>query len=99
MINSDHYYYLCHVPSNSFDVVYFDPMFRHPQHHSTAIKPLRQLADHRPLDEQSITEACRVARKKVVIKETRSSKELERLGVQFIVGSHHNPIAYGVIEP
>ncbi len=98
VINSDHRDYLGNLAGNSFDVVYFDPMFRHPQHHSMAIKPLRQFADHRPLNRESIEEARRVARKRVVIKETRSSGELERLGAQFIVGSHHNPIAYGVIE-
>jgi len=95
---ADHNTYLKEAKDNSFDIVYFDPMFRQPRHKSQPISPLRQLADHRPLETSAIREACRVARKKVVVKETFSSGEFERLGFKKIMGSHHNPINYGVIE-
>jgi len=95
---ADHNDFLGQAADNIYDVVYFDPMFRHPRHKSQAISPLRQLADHRPLEISAIKEACRVARRRVVMKETFSSGEFERLGFQKILGSHHNPINYGVIE-
>lgn len=96
--HADHNQYLMLAGDKSFDVVYFDPMFRHPRHKSQPISPLRQLADHRPLDLSAIKEACRVARSRVVLKETFSSGEFTRLGFEKILGSHHNPINYGVIE-
>lgn len=95
---ADHNDFLGQAGDDSYDVVYFDPMFRHPRHKSQAISPLRQLADHRPLEIAAIKEACRVARRRVVLKETFSSGEFERLGFQKVLGSHHNPINYGVIE-
>lgn len=95
---ADHNTYLQQAKDKSFDVVYFDPMFRHPRYKSQPISSLRHLADHRPLEISAVREACRVARRCVVLKETFSSGEFARLGFEKIVGSHHNPINYGVIE-
>jgi len=95
---ADHRDFLAGAGDGSYDVVYFDPMFRHPRHKSQALSPLRQLADHRPLEAAVIEEACRVARRRVVMKETFSSGEFERLGFHKVLGSRHNPINYGVIE-
>lgn len=94
----DHYSYLKQQADASFDVVYFDPMFRKPILHSEALAPLRELADHSPLHCDSILQACRVARKKVVMKELADSGEMERLGFKRMPGSKYNPISYGVID-
>lgn len=96
--NTDHHDYLQQAEDKSFDVVYFDPMFRHPRHKSQPISPLRQLADHSPLRLEAIQAACRVARQRVVLKETFDSGEFKRLGFETVLGSRHNPINFGVIE-
>ncbi|MGE5389901.1 MAG: class I SAM-dependent methyltransferase [Deltaproteobacteria bacterium] len=96
--HADHNILLNKAEDRSFDVVYFDPMFRHPRHKSQPISSLRRLADHRPLEISAVKEACRVARNRVVLKETYSSGEFARLGFEKILGSRHNPINYGVIE-
>ena len=82
----------------SFDVVYFDPMFRHALEKSSGINPIRAVADHSPLDADSVREACRVARRCVVMKENARSLEFERLGFKISDGGKYSPISFGVIE-
>lgn len=82
--------------ADSFDVVYFDPMFRHPFHESKAMEPLRAFADMRALTEETILEACRVARKRVVMKESAKSEEFRRLGFDTLMGGRYSKVQYGV---
>jgi 16S rRNA G966 N2-methylase RsmD len=82
----------------SVDIVYFDPMFRDPVEESSAIGPLRQVANHAPLSLEAIREAVRVSRKCVVLKEHRDSGEFERLGFGQPARTR-TKIAYGVIHP
>ena len=84
--------------TDSCDVIYFDPMFRRPLHESAGMNALRVLADMRALTEETIAEACRVARRRVVMKERRESAEFERLGFTHIMGGKYSRIAYGVME-
>ena len=84
--------------TDSCDVVYFDPMFRRPLHESAGMNALRVLADSRALTGETIAEACRVARRRVVMKERRESAEFERLGFTHITGGKYSRIAYGVME-
>ncbi|MDD2586144.1 MAG: class I SAM-dependent methyltransferase [Syntrophomonadaceae bacterium] len=97
VINSEHYTYLKQQQDNSYDIVYFDPMFRKPLLKSQPLSGLRVLANHEPLSPETIKEAIRVARKRVVIKEMVSSLEFERLKCQQVLGSPNNKIAFGVI--
>jgi len=97
-INIDHNQYLQNLADNSFDIVYFDPMFRNPIYKSQAISPLREMANSDPLSEKSILEAMRVARRKVVIKERNGSSEFQRLKCHRIHGSRNNNVAFGVID-
>ena len=83
---------------DSYDVVYFDPMFRRPLHESAGMNALRSLADLRALTEETIAEARRVARCRVVMKERRESAEFARLGFTEITGGRYSRIAYGVME-
>ena len=83
---------------DSYDVVYFDPMFRRPLHESAGMNALRGLADPRALTEETIAEARRVARCRVVMKERRESVEFARLGFTEITGGRYSRIAYGVME-
>ncbi|KUG04820.1 protein-l-isod(d-d) o-methyltransferase [hydrocarbon metagenome] len=98
VINQEHNQYLIGLDDNSFDIVYFDPMFRIPLMKSQAISPLRDAANSAALSEEAVLQACRVARKKVVIKERKGSSEFERLKCTDIYGSSNNKIAYGIIS-
>ena len=90
--------YLRAQETGSHDVVYFDPMFRRPLHESAGMNALRVLADMRALTEETITEARRVARRRVVMKERRESAEFARLGFDTLTGGKYSRIAYGVME-
>ncbi len=98
VINSEHYEFLAGLANKSFDIVYFDPMFRQPLLKSQAISPLRSLANPLPLDLAAIEQACRVAQKRVVIKERAEGTELQRLGCSTIISGKHRKIAFGVIR-
>jgi SAM-dependent methyltransferase len=98
VVVADHREYLPTLDGESFDVVYFDPMFRIPLRRSSSLEPLRPLAEHAPLEPGSVAEALRVARRRVVLKERRGSPEFDRLGFRRVVGGRYSPVAYGVIE-
>lgn len=98
VIHSDHVSYLKNLPDGSFDVVYFDPMFRVPREQSSSIAPLRPLANNNALSKEAVDEAVRVARKRVVMKETRNSPEFHRLNFDTVQGGRYSPVAYGVIH-
>jgi len=94
---TDHYDYLAAQPDKSFDVIYFDPMFRRPIAEASSIRAIRELADSRPLAAETIAEAMRVARKRIILKEHRESGEFTRLGFSEVHRST-TKIAYGVIR-
>jgi 16S rRNA G966 N2-methylase RsmD len=98
VINSDNKSFLGQQPDKSYDIIYFDPMFPRPLLNSQPISPLRKIANYDKLDRNTINEACRVARKRVVLKTLASGGEIERLGFNKVIGSKHNPITYGVID-
>lgn len=56
----------------SYDVVLIDPMFEDPKNSDSGFARLRHVADHQPLSRVWVHEACRVARRWVVIKAARS---------------------------
>jgi 16S rRNA (guanine1516-N2)-methyltransferase len=95
--HTDHYEYLQSMDDQSFDYIYFDPMFRFPVAESSAISPLREMANMQAIHLETITEAKRVARKKIIMKELKDSTEFTRLGFAATYQSQTN-IAYGVIE-
>jgi 16S rRNA (guanine1516-N2)-methyltransferase len=94
----DHSEFLGLIPSNSVDVVYFDPMFRHTCKQSDSIQPLHRWSDHSPLDVMAVLEACRIARHRVVLKERKNSSEFRRLGFDKLLSGQYSPVDYGVIR-
>ena len=98
VINVDYMDFLRNATDNSFDVVYFDPMFRHPLERSAALNPLREVADHRAVSYEAVEQAKRVASFRVVLKENARSLEFDRLGFNKITGGKYSPIHYGIIE-
>ena len=94
----NHAAYLSKASPESFDVVYFDPMFRRAMHRANSMNALRPLAVTDPLSPTTVELALRVARRRVVIKEGRGSKEFKRLGCSQVCGGRNSPVAYGVLE-
>jgi len=97
VVQGDHGPYLKELGDRSVDIVYFDPMFREPIGGSSSISPLREIANDRALSPESVREACRAARKRVLLKEHRDGPEYERLGFRRIERPY-TKIAYGVID-
>ncbi|MNR14518.1 Ribosomal RNA small subunit methyltransferase J [compost metagenome] len=92
-----HLAYLQQLDSKSVDIVYFDPMFRRPIEESTAIAPLRHRANDEAVSLAAMAEAKRVARKSIVLKESRDSSEFARLGFEHVLRST-TKTTYGVIR-
>ncbi|MHB9093315.1 MAG: class I SAM-dependent methyltransferase [Eubacteriales bacterium] len=90
--------YLAEQADNSFDIVYFDPMFRFPRTKSSSMQPLRGIVNSEPLNSEMINDALRVARKLVVMKENEFSREFARLGFSRVLGGKYSPVAFGVID-
>jgi hypothetical protein len=98
VVDADYNDYLAALPDASFDVVFFDPMFRAPLLASSSLHPIRCLADPRPVSAGAIAAARRVARRRVVMKEASGSGEFARLGFAAIVGGKYSSVSYGVME-
>lgn len=98
VVCADYMDYLHEQPNDSFDAVYFDPMFRHPFTESAGIHPLRFLADPRPVSVEAIHEAKRVARRRIVLKESSKSEEFSRLGFTEFEGGKYSNVRYGVMR-
>lgn len=88
--------YLENCEADSFDVVYFDPMFRYPVQGSSAMEPLRPVAYEKPLNQRTIELALKAA-PKIVIKE-RSEKILREYGCTEILGGRYSRIKFGIIR-
>lgn len=67
--------------SSSIDVITLDPMFDLPRSASPAFEILRRHAVHERLDQETLDEARRVAKRWVVVKAGRYGHELQRLGL------------------
>ena len=86
--------YLKTLPENSFDAVYFDPMFRQPVRKSSEMVPLRPLAFSEPLTLEMVELALKAA-PRVVIKE-RSVKILQEYGCTEFVGTKYSAVRFGI---
>jgi len=78
---ADHALALAAMPDRSFDVVLFDPMFRHARAEPADFDVVRRLADPRPLSAEALARARRVARRSVVVKDGAPGWDLARLGL------------------
>lgn len=94
---AEHLSYLRLLPDRSVDIVYFDPMFGKPVQSSSSMSPLRDVANDEPLTRDAVKEAARVARKKVLLKEHKDSREFEGLGFDRVVRTG-STTAYGVMD-
>ncbi|WP_096435321.1 class I SAM-dependent methyltransferase [Alteribacter populi] len=84
VINEHHQAWLKKQETSSIDVVYFDPMFQETVKGSSGIQALKQLAYNDEDDilfGQTIREAKRVARQRVVLKDHFRSRRFNALGL------------------
>lgn len=80
--HGNHLDFLKKAKTDSFDVVYFDPMFEEAIDESDGIDALKRLALHTPLSEEAIEEAKRVARRRVVMKDHWKSDRFKQFGFE-----------------
>ncbi len=78
---ADHAAWLDAAPDRSFDVVVFDPMFRHARAAEPSFDLLRRIGDARPLSLAAVDRARRVARRGVLVKDGAPGWDLARLGL------------------
>jgi 16S rRNA G966 N2-methylase RsmD len=72
------------IADDEFDVVYIDPMFEEALNDSHGINPIRQWASYTGVTKEGITEAKRVAKKRVVLKEHYQSPLFEEMGFDVV---------------
>ncbi|MGD7051225.1 class I SAM-dependent methyltransferase [Sutcliffiella horikoshii] len=80
VLHGKHQDLLSTLQDNSFDVVYFDPMFNIEIEESNGIAPLRNIAVKETLNKQTLQEAIRVAKKRVVLKDHWQSEKFVQYG-------------------
>ncbi|MFC0558520.1 class I SAM-dependent methyltransferase [Halalkalibacter alkalisediminis] len=97
VVHQHHASYLASLSSESYDVVYFDPMFEQHLSDSTGIRGLKQFACHDDLDEEVITHALRVAKKRVVLKDHFQSARFQRFGFN-VIRRQHSAFHYAFIQ-
>jgi hypothetical protein len=95
VIHADHFDYLKTLKDECYDVVYFDPMFESTVQ-SPGIQGLKGSADYRPVSQEVIAEALRVASHRVVMKDSRTSSKFHELG--FTPIKRNASFLYGFIE-
>ncbi len=79
--HADHAGFLARAEPRSFDVIVFDPMFRHARAEPGGFEVVRRLSDPRPLSPEALAAARRVARRWVVVKDGAPGWDLTRLGL------------------
>lgn len=96
--NADHRIVLTGLPENSFDVVYFDPMFKNPHLQSSGMNALRPLANYQPLTSEVIGMALRIAAQRVVVKDSVRGKELKKLGFNCFEKARNGSVVFGIMH-
>ena len=89
--------YLRVCPSRRYDVVCFDPFFGEVLAGSAPFAPIRAFGDHGPLLPEALTEARRVARRRVLVKAVRWSDTLAALGITERCDSRTGKVVYGIL--
>lgn len=90
---------LAALPDRSFDLVAFDPMFRHPRAQPAGFDLVRRLGDPRPLAPATLARARRVARRGVLVKDGTPGWDLARLGLTPLPSARGAHRLYALVEP
>ena len=92
----DHLDYLRACPDARYDVVCFDPFFEDEPTGSEQFASLRHFGDHAALTRDALTEARRIARRRVLVKTLRWSPVLEELGITQRCETRSGIVVYGI---
>lgn len=101
VVTADSAEYLPLCASGSVDVVYFDPFFEHRLSGSeVSVSPLFVFGNPAPLQAETVAEARRVARRRVVIKHPRDEPLPERvqIWVTATLSSRKRRVVYSVLD-
>ncbi len=99
ILHEDFKNYLDRAASKSFDIVYFDTMFKAPvKREENRVEGFRTAACYDSLDKEIIRSAMRVAKKRVIVKERPFSILFRENEFTRIYGKHGQTTAYGVID-
>jgi len=98
--NADMKEFVKSQPDKAFDIVYCDPMFENPVFESSALNPLRPLASYDTLNDETLRELIRIAKKRVVIKSLVKDRLLEKLDIKFdrTILSKKNGLIFACID-
>lgn len=97
LIHQDAVAYMKAAGTNSFDVVYIDPMFEEVIEESSNFQVLREVGAHDSLSDEWVTEAKRVARKRVVLKAHFKSRLFDQFGFKREIRLS-SKFHYGIID-
>ena len=97
-IHADAATYLSTLPERSFDVVYFDPMHERPGRAQPSFEGLRAWADYAELTRETVEAARRVARRLVLVKGSRYSKDLRKLGLEAEKPAHSSTVIWARVD-
>ncbi len=89
--------YLKKQPDQSLDIIYCDPMFTETITESENLSGLKPLANYGPITDEFVSEAKRVAKKKIIIKAHFRDSVFERFGFERQVRSNQK-FHYGLIN-
>ena len=101
VVTADARAFLPGCPDNVYDVVYFDPFFEHRLPGSeVSVSPLFVFGNPAPLDPAAVSEARRVARRRVVIKHPRDEPlpDLVQAWVTGVAASRKSRVVYSMLE-
>lgn len=73
------------LPDNSYDIVYFDPMFEERILESDGIKALSRFAIYEDLTDKLINEALRVAKERIVLKDHFRSTRFDKYNFEVFI--------------
>ncbi len=81
VIHAEAINFLKTAETNSWDIVYMDPMFQQPVNESINFSPLRQIGLQQRLSKEWMEEACRVAKRRIVVKDHYTSTIFKTYGM------------------
>lgn len=99
VVHANHETYLKEMENDSVDIVYFDPMFQNPNMKSKSMNALRDFAKMNTLNKDTIYEALRVCKKRVIVKERIGSGVFQNLGIENRIGEiRYGSVVYGIVN-
>lgn len=96
IVNCNYNDYLKSLESNSYDIVYLDPMFKKTRYKAQGLDIVRNLGCYNLPTKANLNEARRVARKHVIIKDSAPGLFLKSMNITVI--SKARKIWYGILK-